>query len=296
MDERHTVQTQLGPLAVRVLGQGPTAVLWHSLFVDERSWGRVENELATQRRLVIITGPGHGASGDPGRRYSLDDCAEAADLILDTVCPDEPVDWLGNAWGGHVGLVFAARWPERCRTLVTLGAPVQSLTLAERFRTISLLVAYRLLGPAGFIRRGTVDVMLSVRTRTQDPTAVALVDDSLVHANPTGLRNAIVSISLKRPDLTPRIARLPVPSLFVTGSDHKGWTPQQASAASLLLPRGSAAVVADAAYLIPLENPVATIQLVRRFWSDHFSTALSRSAVPAKPGPGPSLDPARGTE
>ncbi len=298
MDERHTVETPVGPLAVRVRGQGPVAVLWHSLFVDDRSWGRVESELATQRRLVIITGPGHGASGDPGRRYSLDDCAEAARLILDTVAPDEPVDWLGNAWGGHVGLVFAARWPGRCRTLVTLGTPVQSLTLAERFRTISLLAAYRLLGPAGFIRRGTVDVMLSARTRTQDPTAVALVDDSLVHANPTGLRNAIVSISLKRPDLTPRLAGIPVPSLFVTGSDHKGWTPQQAAAASRLLPRGSAAVVADAAYLVPLENPVATIGLVRQFWSDHSTTSpsTSTSAVPAQPRPGPSLDPARGIE
>ena len=98
--EERRVETLVGPLAVRVRGQGPTAVLWHSLFVDERSWGRVENELATQRRLVMITGPGHGASGDPGRRYTLDDCAEAARAVLDAVAPDEPVDWLGNAWGG----------------------------------------------------------------------------------------------------------------------------------------------------------------------------------------------------
>lgn len=271
VDERHTVETQVGPLAVRVLGQGPTAVLWHSLFVDERSWGRVENELATQRRLVMITGPGHGASGDPGRRYTLDDCAEAAGTVLDTVGPNEPVDWLGNAWGGRVGLVFAARWPERCRTLVTVGTPVQSLTLVERARTISLLVAYRLLGPVGFIRKGTVAVMLSARTRAQDPAAVALVEDSLTHADPGPLRNAIVSISLLRPDLTQRLAEISVPSLFVTGSDHKGWTPQQAEAASKVLPRGSAAVVADAAYLVPFEDPTATIQLVRQFWADHAS-------------------------
>jgi len=269
--EERRVDTQVGPLAVRVLGQGPTAVLWHSLFVDERSWGRVENELANQRRLVIITGPGHGASGDLGRRYTHDDCAEAARAVLDTVAPDGPVDWLGNAWGGHVGLVFAARWPARCRTLVTLGTPVQSLSLVERFRTISLLVAYRLLGPAGFIRKGTIDVMLSPRTRTQDPAAVALLEDALIHADPGALRNAIVSISLRRPDLTQRLAEISVPTLFVTGSDHKGWTPQQAVAASKMLPQGSAAVVADASYLVPFENPAATIQLVRQFWVDHSS-------------------------
>ena len=272
VEERHTVETQVGPLAVRVRGQGPTAVLWHSLFVDERSWGRIENELATQRRLVIITGPGHGASGDPGRRYTLDDCAEAAATVLEAVGLDEPVDWLGNAWGGHVGLVFAARWPERCRTLVTLGTPVQSLSLVERARTISLLVAYGLLGPIGFIRKGTVEVMLSARTRAQDPAAVALVEDALIHADRGALRNAVVSISLWRPDLTQRLPEISVPSLFVTGSDHKGWTPQQAAAASKMLPRGSAAVVADAAYLVPFEDPTATIQLVRQFWAEHSST------------------------
>ena len=159
--ERRTIETQTGPLAVRVRGQGPTVVLWHSLFVDERSWGRVENDLATQRRLVIVTGPGHGASGDAGRRYTLDDCAEAAGTVLDNLGLHDPVDWVGNAWGGAVGLVFAARWPERCRTLVTLGTPVQSLSLVERTRTIGLLIAYRLLGPAGFIRKGVVDTLSS---------------------------------------------------------------------------------------------------------------------------------------
>ena len=206
------------------------------------------------------------------RRFTLDECAGAALDVLDHLEITEPVDWVGNAWGGSVGLVYAAMWPERCRTLVTLGTPVQSLSLVERARTISLLVAYRFLGPARFIRKGVVDVLLSARTRAQDPVAVALVEDALIRADRGALRNAVVSISLRRPDLSQRLAEISVPSLFVTGSDHKGWTPQQAVAVSKVLPRGSAAVVADAAYLVPFENPAATIQLVRQFWADHSST------------------------
>ncbi|MEJ7749431.1 MAG: alpha/beta hydrolase [Candidatus Limnocylindrales bacterium] len=122
------------------------------------------------------------------------------------------------------------------------------------------------------IRKGTVNVMLSARTRTQDPAAVALVEDALIHADPGALRNAIVSISLLRPDLTQRLAEISVPTLFVSGSDHKGWTPHQAVAASKVLPQGSAAVVTDASYLVPFENPAATIQLVRQFWVDHSSS------------------------
>lgn len=41
MSER-LVNTRVGQLKVSVKGEGerPTALLWHSLFVDERTWGR----------------------------------------------------------------------------------------------------------------------------------------------------------------------------------------------------------------------------------------------------------------
>ncbi len=204
------ISTGVGSLAVRVRGQGPTAVLWHSLFVDERSWGRVEDELATERRVVSVTGPGHGASDDPGRRYTLAECAAAAGTILDELGVDEPVDWIGNAWGGHIGIVFATDAAPRCRTLVTLGTPVRALNRTERARTVFLLAAHRMLGPVGFIRSGVTNVLLSAATRKRDPEAVALVGDCLVRAGRAALRNAVVSISLHRPDLTDRLPGRPV--------------------------------------------------------------------------------------
>lgn len=39
MTDRHTIDTTVGPLAVRVVGNGPTAVLWPSLFMDGRQFG-----------------------------------------------------------------------------------------------------------------------------------------------------------------------------------------------------------------------------------------------------------------
>ena len=189
MSDRQMVETRLGALAVRVRGGGPVAVLWHSLFVDDRTWNRVEDDLARERRLVIITGPGHGASPDPGRWYNIDECAEAAADVLATLGIDEPVDWVGNAWGGHVGVVFAARWPERCRTLVTLGTPIQSYTLSERLRIWILLPVVRLFGPVGSIATGIREVLLSPTTRAQDPEAARLVVDPA--ARPDPLPNAI---------------------------------------------------------------------------------------------------------
>jgi pimeloyl-ACP methyl ester carboxylesterase len=177
MDERQRIPTRVGSLAVRLRGEGPPAVLWHSLFVDERSWQRVEEGLARDRRLVVITGPGHGMSTDPGRRYSLDECAAAAGEVLAALDVREPVDWVGNAWGGHVGVVFAATWPDRCRTLATFGTPIESYGRSTQVLQLVLLAVYRIVGMASYLSSGIRDALLSPRTRSNDPEAVALVLD-----------------------------------------------------------------------------------------------------------------------
>lgn len=267
MSDTEFIDTSVGHLAVRAMGAGKPAVLWHSLFVDERSWHRVTGELARDRRLIVITGPSHGTSADPGRRYGLLDCARAAAEVLDELGVCEPADWVGNAWGGHVGVRFATAYPQRIRSLTTLGTPIQSLSATERARTRALLLVHRLLGPTGFIADAVVETMLSPATRAGDPEAVALVRRSFIEADPRHLRNAVVSISLQREDLASLLPDISVPTLMVTGDQHSGWTPAQAAAAATTLSRGRAAVVANAAYLVPLEQPEAVVGLIRDFWA-----------------------------
>lgn len=262
------VDTRVGRLRVTVQGErGPTAVFWHSLFVDERSWDRMLPRLAEHRRLVVVTGPGHGGSTDPGRRYALRECAEAALQVMDALSVSEPVDWVGNAWGGHVGLLLAADRPERCRSLVAFGAPIAALTPGERRRTRLLLGLYRLLGPSRTILNGTTPVLLSPRTMQHDTDAVALVHDCLHRADPRRLRNAVVSMSIRRPDLTDHLKRVRQPTLIVTGADHKGFTPEQARDVVAVLPQGRLALLPDTAYLAPLEAPAASAALVLALWA-----------------------------
>jgi pimeloyl-ACP methyl ester carboxylesterase len=125
-------------------------------------------------------------------------------------------------------VVFAARRPQRCRTLITLGTPIQPYTLSERLRIWNLLPIVRLFGPVGFIATGIRDVLLSPATRAHDPEVGALILDCLRTMNRAALVNAVVSISLRRPDLTSRLAEIRCPTLFVSGSHHTGWTPEQA--------------------------------------------------------------------
>lgn len=271
----HLVNTRVGKLKVSVEGEGqqrPTALLWHSLFVDEHTWEWVLPDLVQERQLVLVTGPGHGSSGDPGRRYTLDDCAEAALEVLDALGIVSPVDWVGNAWGGHVGILFAAHHPDRVRTLVTAGTPTHPYGPADRLSTSVLLAVYRVVGPIAYLTNAVADALLSERTRTSDPSAARLVRDCFVAADRARMANAVVSVSFNRLDLKPVLSAVQAPTLFITGAEHPDWSPEQMQAAAALLPNGATRVVDGAAYLVPLEAPTEFANHVRDFWASHAKT------------------------
>jgi pimeloyl-ACP methyl ester carboxylesterase len=262
------VPTKLGTLRVVTSGTGRPAVLWHSLFVDSSSWNRVRAELGESRRLFMIDGPSHGGSAPMTRRFTLDECADTALDVLDHFDITEPVDWVGNAWGGHVGVLFAAAHPERCRSLVTIGTPVHALGAAERRRIGAMVSLYRLVGPVGPLVKAVERGLLSPQTRATDPDAVRLVGDSLRHADRRGMYTAMRSVMLARPDLTPVLSDIAAPTLIVTGGELPVLTPAGARAAAAKLPHGISAVIAATRHLAPLEAATAVVELVVEFWRD----------------------------
>src|SRR5215471_12301837 len=91
------VDTDLARLHVRRTGSGAPVVLWHSLFVDSRSWGPLVDVLARQRTVYTIDGPSHGRSDSVPRDFDFPEVVASAEQALDQLGLTEPVDWVGNA-------------------------------------------------------------------------------------------------------------------------------------------------------------------------------------------------------
>lgn len=263
------IGTALGPLMVHRTGAGAPAFLWHSLFVDSKTFDGVVAELGQQRELFLVDGPGHGGSPGPRRRYSLEDCAAAAAQVLDALDISAPVDWVGNAWGGHVGIAFAHTFPSRCRTLTTIGTPPYPLTRGERLQTVPLVYLYRVLGPAPFSR--VIAEALAGRGAVKtSPTVAAAVSEAFRRGNKPGKYWAMQSIMLHRPDLRPALPLLQVPTLMLVGRDDPMNDPEEAERAARSVPDGRFARVTGAGHVAPLlVAPREVSQHVLAFWSDN---------------------------
>lgn len=259
-----TIRTDVGDLYVEVDGSGPPALLWHSLFVDLGMWQGIRDALAEVRRLVLIDGPGHGRSGPPPDGCSVDATARAALQVMDHLGLGT-VDWIGCAWGGHVGMVTAAH-PPRVRSLVSIAAPLTPLPVHERRRLGLLASVYRMFGPISLLASAVSDELLSVESKRAQPGLSMLVSDAFVAAPKGGMYRAIRDAMLGRPDLTDTFRGLDVPLLLIAGGADHLWTPEHAAQATRLNQNARAVRLEGVGHLPPLEAPKKTSELILRFW------------------------------
>lgn len=258
------VATRLGRLHVRVVGEGPTTVLWPSMFVDSHTWDPVVPLLPGGRRYVLIDPPGLGLSDGLRVRSDIVGAADAAVDLLAEMDLDGPVDWVGNAFGGHVGFELGAR-SGVLRSLVAVSSPAEPLPAALRRQISLLLPVLRTLGPVAPVRSAVLAAMLTDASAAEESIRRVVVD-SLARPSRRSLVLAVQSYVLDRRDITDELADLAVPSLFVASDDRGDWSPEHAARAADRAPDAEVVTIAGARTLVPLEQPEAFAVQVRRFW------------------------------
>lgn len=276
------VPTVLGPLHVRRHGAGGVpAVLWHSLFVDGRSWDGVVPALASERELFVVDGPDHGRSPGPARRvrYDIDRCAQAAHELLEALQLPE-VHWVGNAWGGHVGVALAARGEPRLRSVAALCSPMQALRGVERLKAWVLVQGFRAVGPRPWLFQQLLQALTLPEVCAARPEVARYIAGALQVQERWHLLRAMRSVMLGRRSLVERLGRVQVPALFVTATKNAAWPPELAREHAARLPHGRLVLLESARHLPPLEAADVTARLL----SSWLQEVEGHSAVePARP-------------
>ena len=263
------VSTDLCRLHVRHTGTGPPVVLWHSLFFDSRSWGSLVDALARDRTVYAVDGPSHGKSEAVHRDFTYDEIVDSAEQSLDRLGLTEPVDWVGNAFGGHVGIHLAARG-SRIRTLTTIGTPIQGNTLKEKLTKLwPLTELYRFVGPIGFLKKQLSDSLLGPEAVAAQPDQARTVIESFATADRDGMVHAMRSMMLRRSTVEDLLPRITVPTLMMSVRDDVvAWRPDEARRTCAAIPDCRVEEVAGTGHVSPLlVDRDRILRLVTEFWS-----------------------------
>jgi pimeloyl-ACP methyl ester carboxylesterase len=130
---RNAVETAHGRIAYVDVGKGPVALFVHGVFLNSFLWRKVIAEVRGERRCLAIDLPAHGETQiAPSQDLGLPFQAE----VLQGFCEAlglKDVDLVANDTGGAVAQVFAARWPERVRTLTLTNCDAHDNLPPEAF-------------------------------------------------------------------------------------------------------------------------------------------------------------------
>ena len=162
---KRRIQTPSGNIAYVEQGQGPVALFVHGVLLNSHLWRHQLAHLGDIRRCIAVDLLAHGDTEIAGDQ-DVSVTANARMLVefLDTLSIDR-VDLVGNDSGGGIAQIFAAKHPDRVRTLTLTNCDAHDNWPPEAFKPFLAMAAEGGLA-------GTLSAMLADTNVYRSPQAL----------------------------------------------------------------------------------------------------------------------------
>jgi len=242
-------------------GSGPALVLLHAFPFDRRMWSEELARLSDVRRVVAVDLRGFGASplwGEP----TLDELGDDVVALLDELgVPMASV--CGLSMGGYVALSMIERHRGRVAALVLADTRAAADGDVARLARQATMRQVRSDGTAAFLD-GVPERLLS-RHATDDLRQ--RVRDLCVDRAETIL--AATRAMAHRPDRTPLLATIDVPTLVLCGGEDTTAPAPEMRGVAQAIPDAEFVEIAGVGHLSNLEAPDRFDEAVQRFLAAH---------------------------
>ena len=170
-----------------------------------------------------------------------------------------PVVLAGHSMGGYVALAFARRHPDLLRGLVliaTRSGPDSPEVAAGRGAAAEKVNSSNIEGMVD----GMVPKMLAPVNRNSE--SLAAIRGFMMSSSRDGVIGALLGMA-NRPDSTPGLSGISVPTLVVTGADDEVIPPEESEALAAAIPGARLRVLPDAGHMVAWEQPEAFARELR---------------------------------
>jgi 3-oxoadipate enol-lactonase len=248
------------------VGEGVPLLLLHAFPLSRRMWQPQLAGLAGGCRLLAPDLPGFGGSPPwPAAACRMEDMAAAAVARLDTAGVAAAVV-CGLSMGGYVALALYENFRERVRGLVLADTRAADDDEAGRGRRLESARAVESGGAPALaaLASSLVPKLIAAGTRSARPDLVAWLHREIAAAPPAGIAAAQRGMA-ERPDRTPLLPRIAVPTLVVAGEEDEITPAAESAVLRDRIPGARLATIAGAGHLSSLEQPEAFNGALREF-------------------------------
>ena len=226
----------------------PVLLLVHGFPLDSRMWLHQVEGLSRTRRVMTPDLDGHGRARDRQPSDTIDGLARQLARHMDDARV-QTVDLGGLSMGGYICFAFLRLFRERVRSLVLVDTKAAADTEEGRAGRDALAGRIRAEGAAA-----AAEVMLpKMLTPTAGEKLRGWVHHMMLEQPPDALVADLVAMR-DRPDSTPDLARIAVPTLVLVGDADEIAPPAEAEAMASAIPDARLVVVPGAAHLSPVER------------------------------------------
>jgi pimeloyl-ACP methyl ester carboxylesterase len=268
------------------VGAGTPIVFVHEFADDYRGWAPQVKFFARRYRTLAFNARGYPPSDVPedAARYSQTQAADDIKAVLDHLGLDR-AHVVGLSMGGYATLHFGLMHPDRALSLTVGGAGYGSGTERATFhKDTDYLVRQFDAGMAAvaeFYTRGPTRVQFIAK----DPVGWREFHERFAAGSALGHANTLRGVQRQRPsifDLEPKLARLEVPTLIMTGDEDEPCL-EPAVFMKRKIPAAGLVVIPKSGHAINLEEP------------DLFNRAVLDFLTAVDAGRWPRRDPASQT-
>ena len=256
------LETQEVRLYYEVTGSGPAVVCAHGGGGDSAQWRHQIAPLSARYRVIVYDARGHGRSSVPEGPYSMRLLVDDLRRLLDHLGIKRAVI-LGATLGGVTAIELALAEPETVHGLVLVTTvPDTTDEMRERFAASAAVAEEQ--GLEAFAEAYAA-MIFTAAYHERAPQEVEEWKMRMQRLDPAGYARVIRALG-DRPDLSPRLSAIRVPTLIVVGAEDTIPTSHPAAEALRTgIPDARLEVVNGAAHLPFIEQPEAFNAMMLQF-------------------------------
>jgi pimeloyl-ACP methyl ester carboxylesterase len=248
-------------LAYDEAGSGTPLLLVHGWPHDHTMWSGQLGGLTPYARVIAPDLRGAGGSSVRGP-YTIDRYADDLVAFLDALGIAQAV-MCGLSMGGYSAFSMLRRHRERIRGLVLADTRATADTDETRANRAALIDLIEREGMGALAER-QLQPSLARSTLERRPEVVEWVRRMMVAVSPEGAIGALRAMA-ERPDSTPLLGSIDVPTLVVGGAEDAVTTPTVLRAMAAAIPGCRIEILEHGGHLCPLERPAAFNHVVREY-------------------------------